>query len=172
MLSLSFLHRLSPKPSFPSLSAVYPLKASPPQSLLLMSTHSFLSLCIRSISPTATATATATPKPNSLYLTQMLSSNSLLKMAIIGFGSYGQFLAKTLVSQGHTVLAHSRTVHPLEAHSLGISFFLDRLDFCEQHPDVILSCTSINSAEEVTQNPMEINSKNSMTRLEWLQRSN
>jgi arogenate dehydrogenase (NADP+) len=36
-----------------------------------------------------------------------LEKNSLLKIDIVGFGNFGQFLAKTLIKQGHTILPHS-----------------------------------------------------------------
>ena len=36
-----------------------------------------------------------------------LEKNSLLKIGIVGFGNFGQFLVKTLIKQGHRVLAHS-----------------------------------------------------------------
>ncbi|MBA0810243.1 hypothetical protein Gohar_002251, partial [Gossypium harknessii] len=74
---------------------------------------------------------------------------STLKIAIIGFGNYGQFLAKTLASQGHIVLAHSRSDYSDVAKKLGVSFFLNPHDLCEQHPEVILLCTSIISTEQV-----------------------
>ncbi|TYJ29235.1 hypothetical protein E1A91_A06G057400v1 [Gossypium mustelinum] len=74
---------------------------------------------------------------------------STLKIAIIGFGNYGQFLAKTLVSQGHIVLAHSRSDYSHVAKKLGVSFFLNPHDLCEQHPEVILLSTSIISTEQV-----------------------
>ncbi|KAL9266114.1 Arogenate dehydrogenase 2, chloroplastic-like protein, partial [Drosera capensis] len=72
-----------------------------------------------------------------------------LKIGIIGFGNFGQFLAKTLVLQGHVVLAHSRSDHSDIARSLGVRFFPDPNDLCEDHPDVILLCTSIISTESV-----------------------
>nr|AYE54614.1 arogenate dehydrogenase alpha [Simmondsia chinensis] len=72
-----------------------------------------------------------------------------LKIAIIGFGNFGQFLAKTLVQQGHSVLAHSRTDHSAAAASMGATFYTDPHDLCESHPDVILLCTSILSTERV-----------------------
>ncbi|GAB2210630.1 hypothetical protein Drorol1_Dr00015900 [Drosera rotundifolia] len=72
-----------------------------------------------------------------------------LKIGIIGFGNFGQFLAKTLVRQGHVVLAHSRSDHSDIARSLGVRFFQDPNDLCEDHPDVILLCTSIISTESV-----------------------
>jgi arogenate dehydrogenase (NADP+) len=72
-----------------------------------------------------------------------------LKIAIIGFGNFGQFLAKTLVRQGHTVLAHSRSDHSHTAKTLGVSFYSDPHDLCEEHPEVILLCTSIISTQRV-----------------------
>uniref|UniRef100_A0A0A9DQ77 Prephenate/arogenate dehydrogenase domain-containing protein n=1 Tax=Arundo donax TaxID=35708 RepID=A0A0A9DQ77_ARUDO len=72
-----------------------------------------------------------------------------LKIAVVGFGNYGQFLARTLVAQGHTILAHSRSDHSAAAASIGARFFPDSHDLCECHPDVVLLATSILSAEAV-----------------------
>lgn len=72
-----------------------------------------------------------------------------LKIAIVGFGKFGQFLAKTLTHQGHTVLAHSRTDQSIVARKLGVSFFPNPDDLCEEHPEIILLCTSIISTEQV-----------------------
>lgn len=80
---------------------------------------------------------------------EQLEQSNKLKIAIVGFGNFGQFMAKTLVSQGHTILAHSRSDYSNVAAQLGISFFSDPHDLCEQHPDVILLCTSILSTESV-----------------------
>ncbi|CAN4106070.1 unnamed protein product [Withania somnifera] len=78
-----------------------------------------------------------------------LSSSNKLKIAIIGFGNFGQFIAKAFIQQGHIVLAHSRTDYSLIAQSLGVIFFQDPNDLCEQHPEIILLSTSINSLERV-----------------------
>ncbi|GLJ27789.1 hypothetical protein SUGI_0545400 [Cryptomeria japonica] len=64
---------------------------------------------------------------------------SKLKIGIVGFGNFGQFLAKTIVRQGHTVLAHSRSDHSKVARKMGVSFYLDQDDFCEEHPEVLPS---------------------------------
>lgn len=72
-----------------------------------------------------------------------------LKVAIVGFGNFGQFLAKTIVRQGHTVLGYSRSDYSEAAKKLGVTFFSDPDDLCEEHPDVILLCTSILSTEKV-----------------------
>ncbi|CAO2841165.1 unnamed protein product [Amaranthus hypochondriacus] len=75
------------------------------------------------------------------------SSYTKLKIAIVGFGNYGQFLAKSFVAQGHKVLAYSRSDYSKIASNLGVSFFSDPHDLCEEHPEVILLCTSILSTE-------------------------
>ncbi|CAM0903073.1 unnamed protein product [Alopecurus aequalis] len=72
-----------------------------------------------------------------------------LKIAIVGFGSFGQFLAQTFARQGHTLLAHSRSDHSAAAAALGATFFADPQDLCECQPDVVLLATSILSAEAV-----------------------
>nr|WGU24033.1 arogenate dehydrogenase 3 [Crinum x powellii] len=77
------------------------------------------------------------------------NSTSHLKIAIIGFGNFGQFLAKTLTSQGHTLLAHSRSDYSSVAEALNVSFFPDAHDLCEQHPDVVLLSPSILSFSSV-----------------------
>ncbi|KAI3941312.1 hypothetical protein MKW92_037945 [Papaver armeniacum] len=43
-----------------------------------------------------------------------------LKIAIVGFGNFGQFLEKTLVRQGHNVLAHSGSDYSDIAKKLGV----------------------------------------------------
>lgn len=75
--------------------------------------------------------------------------SSKLKIAIIGFGNFGQFLAKAILRQGHEVLAYSRSDYSAVAQKLGVSYFSDTDDLCEQHPEVILLCTSILSTEKV-----------------------
>lgn len=66
-----------------------------------------------------------------------IQKSSKLKIAIIGFGNFGQFLAKTLIRQGHTILAYSRSDYSDVAASLGASFFSDADDLCEEHPEVV-----------------------------------
>ncbi|URE01818.1 Arogenate dehydrogenase [Musa troglodytarum] len=72
-----------------------------------------------------------------------------LKIAIVGFGNFGQYLARTFAAQGHAVIGHSRSDHSAAARSLGAAFFRDPHDLCEQHPDVVVLCTSILSTEAV-----------------------
>lgn len=81
-------------------------------------------------------------------LQEMLNQKKL-KIGLVGFGNYGQFLAETMVKQGHTVFAHSRSDYTEIGRKMGVQFFSDADDFCEEHPEVIVLCTSILSTEGV-----------------------
>ncbi|KAL3331867.1 hypothetical protein AABB24_032472 [Solanum stoloniferum] len=91
----------------------------------------------------------AQPYDYEALVSNQYAQSGRLKIGIVGFGNFGQFLAKSFVSKGHLVLAHSRTDYSQIANSLGVSFFQDPHDLCEQHPDVIVLCTSIISTETV-----------------------
>ncbi|GLJ37184.1 hypothetical protein SUGI_0754370 [Cryptomeria japonica] len=71
-----------------------------------------------------------------------------LKIGMLGFGSFGQFLANTMIKQGHSIIATSRSDYTHICENMGIQFFRDHDDFCEEHPEVIVLSTSILSAEE------------------------
>lgn len=88
-------------------------------------------------------------KINKIQFFGGLDKESRLKIGIIGFGNFGQFLAKTFVRQGHAVMAYSRSDYSEAAQSLGVSYFSDVDDLCEEHPEVIIICTSILSTEKV-----------------------
>ncbi|CAL5343702.1 unnamed protein product [Camellia sinensis] len=77
------------------------------------------------------------------------SSWRTLKIGIIGFGTFGQFLSKTIIKQGHSITATSRSDHSQLCHDLGISFYRDMDGFLEAENDVILLCTSILSLSNV-----------------------
>ncbi|KAI7754566.1 hypothetical protein M8C21_013460 [Ambrosia artemisiifolia] len=96
-----------------------------------------------------TAIDAAQPFDYETKLSNQLHKSKTLKIAIVGFGNFGQFLAKTLVRQGHTVLAHSRSDYSSQAHSLNVSWYSNPDDLCEEHPEVILLCTSILSTDKV-----------------------
>ncbi|XP_058095619.1 arogenate dehydrogenase 2, chloroplastic-like [Magnolia sinica] len=72
-----------------------------------------------------------------------------LKIGIVGFGNFGQFIAKALRRQGHTVLATSRSDYSEYCQQHGIEFFQDINGFCTEQPDVIVVCSSILSTESV-----------------------
>ncbi|KAG6537315.1 arogenate dehydrogenase 2, chloroplastic-like [Zingiber officinale] len=78
-----------------------------------------------------------------------LENRSRLKIAIVGFGNFGQFLARTFAKQGHALLAYSRSDHSVAARSIGVDFYGDPHDLCEQHPDVVILCSSILSSDAV-----------------------
>lgn len=81
-----------------------------------------------------------------------LAAKNTLTIGIVGFGTFGQFLAKRLVAAGHTVLATSRSPYNDVAASMGVKYFQDADDFCESHPDVVVLATSILSLEKVLEN--------------------
>uniref|UniRef100_A0A2N9J5G0 Prephenate/arogenate dehydrogenase domain-containing protein n=1 Tax=Fagus sylvatica TaxID=28930 RepID=A0A2N9J5G0_FAGSY len=72
-----------------------------------------------------------------------------LKIGIVGFGPFAQFLAKTMIRQGHILTATSRSDYSELCANLGISFFRDVNAFLEAENDVILICTSILSLRQV-----------------------
>ncbi|XP_050209943.1 arogenate dehydrogenase 1, chloroplastic-like [Mercurialis annua] len=82
-------------------------------------------------------------------LPYQLSSSTTMKIGIIGFGPFGQFLAKTMIKQGHIIRATSRSDHSKLCKDMGISYFRDILSFFEADHEVILISTSILSLQEV-----------------------
>ncbi|KAL6134121.1 hypothetical protein ACLB2K_066354 [Fragaria x ananassa] len=83
------------------------------------------------------------------HISEHYDNKSMLKIAIVGFGNFGQFLAKTIIRQGHKVLAYSRSDYYDVAQKMGVIYFSDVEALCEEHPEVILFCTSILSTEKV-----------------------
>nr|5T95_A Chain A, Prephenate dehydrogenase 1 [Glycine max]5T95_B Chain B, Prephenate dehydrogenase 1 [Glycine max] len=77
------------------------------------------------------------------------SSSQSLKIGIVGFGNFGQFLAKTMIKQGHTLTATSRSDYSELCLQMGIHFFRDVSAFLTADIDVIVLCTSILSLSEV-----------------------
>lgn len=77
------------------------------------------------------------------------SQQTRLKIGIVGFGTFGQFLAKRMVQAGHEVIATSRSPYHDIAAQIGVSYFTDADDFCEEHPEVVILATSILSTESV-----------------------
>ncbi|XP_068651092.1 arogenate dehydrogenase 2, chloroplastic-like [Aristolochia californica] len=77
------------------------------------------------------------------------SNEPLLKIGIIGFGNFGQFIADGLLRQGHKVLATSRSDYSDYCQKHGIEFFGNVDGLCEAQPDVVLVCSSILSTETV-----------------------
>eukprot|EP00257_Ricinus_communis_P017348 XP_015575769.1 arogenate dehydrogenase 1, chloroplastic isoform X1 [Ricinus communis] len=109
---------------------------SKPEHFPLISSHAIYSLNL------SNNNKTMSPPPSS-------TTRRSLKIGIIGFGRFGQFLAKTMIKQGHTLRATSRSDHSHLCEDLGISYFRDVIKFLEADNDVILICTSILSLQEV-----------------------
>ncbi|XP_077241710.1 arogenate dehydrogenase 2, chloroplastic-like [Tasmannia lanceolata] len=147
MSTLSCLSTSKPNPILPS-------KPSP-------SSHHFSSLPFLNLKPLTTQTLkknqtfqikaldAAQPYDLESLISNRFEKSTKLKIAIIGFGNFGQFLAKTISNQGHTILAYSRSDYSGIARKLGVSYFSDPHDLCEEHPEVILLCTSIISTKSV-----------------------
>jgi len=70
-------------------------------------------------------------------------------LAIIGFGNFGQFLAKTFVRQGHRVIGQSRSDYSTVAKELGAEYFNTADEVLDQNPEVVILCTSITSLKTV-----------------------
>jgi aspartate/methionine/tyrosine aminotransferase/prephenate dehydratase/prephenate dehydrogenase len=79
-----------------------------------------------------------------------LKTNSLnkLKVGIIGFGRFGQFIGEQMVNYGFQVYATSRTNYLELAKDKGI-YFLNKEDFLNLKLDVVILATSILSFEDV-----------------------
>ncbi|XP_077251135.1 arogenate dehydrogenase 2, chloroplastic-like [Tasmannia lanceolata] len=72
-----------------------------------------------------------------------------LKIGIIGFGNFGQFIGKAFRRQGHVVIATSRSDYGEYCKQNGIEFYQTVDGMCEEQPDIILVCSSILSTESV-----------------------
>ncbi|KAM0939548.1 putative arogenate dehydrogenase (NADP(+)) [Dioscorea sansibarensis] len=83
------------------------------------------------------------PEPNSEL------NETPLKIAIVGFGNFGQFIAKGIQRQGHVVIASSRSDYSDYCNQNGIKFFKNLEGLCEEEPEIVLICSSILSTESV-----------------------
>ncbi|GJN38576.1 hypothetical protein PR202_gb27631 [Eleusine coracana subsp. coracana] len=72
-----------------------------------------------------------------------------LRVGIVGFGNFGQFIAAGVQRQGHAVMAASRSDYSAYCAQHGIRFFRSVDALCEEQPDVLLICSSILSTESV-----------------------
>ena len=96
----------------------------------------------------AEATAPGTPKRTGGQSTggELVTPGSRsmpLKVAILGFGTFGQFLAKRWLQRGHSVLAYSRSDYREIAEAMGAQYFNDTGALISAHPDVIVLAVSI-----------------------------
>jgi exosome complex component RRP43 len=67
-----------------------------------------------------------------------------LRIGIVGFGNFGQFLAKYFLKQGHAVVGTSRTDYTEDAESMGAEFTTSIDTFCtDAKLDVVIVAVSI-----------------------------
>ena len=62
-----------------------------------------------------------------------------LKIGIVGFGNFGQFLGKRFAMRGHHVQCLVTLPHEdyrAVAEELGVHYYTNADDFCEAHPEV------------------------------------
>ena len=78
-----------------------------------------------------------------------MDAEKALTIGIVGFGNFGQFLARRLIAAGHRVICTSRGDYTVVAREMGARYFSNVDDFCEQHPDVVLLATSILSFQDI-----------------------
>lgn len=79
-----------------------------------------------------------------------MSAFKPLTIAIVGFGNFGQFLAKEFVRQGHRVIGTSRGDYSSIAEKIGCEYVRgDSNALMVLQPHVVILCTSIMSLETV-----------------------
>ena len=78
-----------------------------------------------------------------------LAAQNALTIGIVGYGNFGQFLAKRFIAAGHRVICTSRGDYTEVANGMGAKYFSNVDDFCEQHPDVVVLATSILSFQDI-----------------------
>ncbi len=83
---------------------------------------------------------TAKPLQQNLIPQFTADPQERLTIGLIGFGLFGQFLAKRMVMRGHRVIAWNKTPYPEAAKELGVDFYADMDDLCEEHPEVRTLC--------------------------------
>ncbi|EOD24900.1 putative aminotransferase [Emiliania huxleyi CCMP1516] len=71
-----------------------------------------------------------------------------LRVGIVGFGTFGQFLARRWVGRGHAVFAHSRGDYAKTAAGMGVAWVPDAAALSELSVDVLFVATSILSFEK------------------------
>jgi len=74
---------------------------------------------------------------------------SPLRIAIVGFGNFGQFLAQRFVRQGHQVVGSSRTDYSAVAQTIGARYYANVNEMMDVGPDVVIFATSIMSLRKV-----------------------
>ena len=76
------------------------------------------------------------------------SASAPLTVGIVGFGTFGQFLARAFIKHQWRVVATSRTDYTAEAAAMGVEYCTDVDGFVQQRPDVVVLAVSILSFQD------------------------
>lgn len=94
-------------------------------------------------------TKTTRKTTTTMLTTKMTTTMSKLTIGIVGFGNFGQFLAKRFASQGHRVIGVSRRDYSKDAQAIGCQFVQSPDALMDAMPNVVMFCTSITSLHSV-----------------------
>eukprot|EP00751_Fragilariopsis_kerguelensis_P011613 CAMPEP_0170765012 /NCGR_PEP_ID=MMETSP0733-20121128/4354_1 /TAXON_ID=186038 /ORGANISM="Fragilariopsis kerguelensis, Strain L26-C5" /LENGTH=904 /DNA_ID=CAMNT_0011105787 /DNA_START=319 /DNA_END=3033 /DNA_ORIENTATION=- len=84
------------------------------------------------------------------------TSSSLLKIGLVGFGSYGQVFARQMIQQKHRVSCLDKEDKSEEAEQLGVDFHFHAKEFFQQELDVVVLSVPLIALEETVQSlPVE-----------------
>ena len=72
-----------------------------------------------------------------------------LRILIIGFGNFGQFISSEFVKQGHEVVGTSRGDYSKAAAEIGCAYTRDAAEALSHDPHVVVLCTGIMSTAAV-----------------------
>ena len=75
--------------------------------------------------------------------------SSPLRIGVIGFGTFGQFLSRRWARRGHVLFAQSRTDYSSIAESIGVAYVKTAAELLTKQLDVIVISVSILSFEKV-----------------------
>lgn len=78
-----------------------------------------------------------------------VSASNMLTIGIVGFGNFGQFLARFFAAQGHRIIGMSRSDLTEKAASLGCEYVRSGDDLMDKDPQVVIFSTSIMSLDSV-----------------------
>lgn len=81
-----------------------------------------------------------------------LVSVRCLRIMIVGFGNFGQFLAKTFLRMGHKVIGYGRSDYTTEAREMGADYSQDVEQALAHDPHVVIICTAILATSKVLSN--------------------
>lgn len=78
-----------------------------------------------------------------------LTQAESLRILIVGYGNFGQFIGATFVQQGHIVIGTSRGDYAEQAREIGAQYTTDANSALDYDPHVVIFSTSILSTESV-----------------------